>query len=553
MDFKKSSIIEKILLFLVCAAMVFMLYLQSDVGQTNLLNHITEISNGWYYMENGQKIPVTLPSTIQVNNDDDLILYCDSLTKKDANRFLTTRGAVYRLSVSVGKHALYQYDDSEFPRNVQMASKVNCSVALPDSYSGETIALTFKNTQNGVFHVGKVCIGDSLEVFWYHCSRDAVNLFIVFVMAILAVLSIGICLYIRHMHVEEKRFCDISLFLIVCVVWFLTDSSVGQMFGGSATWIRYISFYAFMLLAIPMLHFIKNTDRIKKYKVIDVIIYLFYGNVLIQSILNYLGMLDFVDMLFVTHILLFSGIAVLIRLLVKAYKESGDRELYSILVSFAVVAGGGVISLILYWLLKISYYEVFFEVGIVIFIILLIRMLVIAMVENLRFRTEAVVYQRLAKEDALTGMKNRRAFDEMIAKAQKNSDSYHSLFLVFMDLNQLKLINDTHGHHVGDEMIIATARCIEKAFGSMGTCYRIGGDEFCALLPNITLSEKELSDCLDEKIQQYNSICGKYQISLARGISNLRDEQGNLKTISDWKQEADIKMYQNKGWVKRLD
>ena len=43
MDFKKSSIIEKILLFLVCAAMVFMLYLQSDVGQTNLLNHITEI------------------------------------------------------------------------------------------------------------------------------------------------------------------------------------------------------------------------------------------------------------------------------------------------------------------------------------------------------------------------------------------------------------------------------------------------------------------------------------------------------------------------------
>ena len=141
----------------------------------------------------------------------------------------------------------------------------------------------------------------------------------------------------------------------------------------------------------------------------------------------------------------------------------------------------------------------------------------------------------------------------MIAKAQKNSDSYHSLFLVFMDFNQLKLINDTHGHHVGDEMIIATARCIEKAFGSMGTCYRIGGDEFCALLPNITLSEKELSDCLDEKIQQYNSICGKYQISLARGISNLRDEQGNLKTISDWKQEADIKMYQNKGWVKRLD
>ena len=121
-----------------------------------------------------------------------------------------------------------------------------------------------------------------------------------------------------------------------------------------------------------------------------------------------------------------------------------------------------------------------------------------------------------------------------------------------MDLNQLKNINDTFGHHTGDELIIAAARCIEKAFGSMGTCYRIGGDEFCAVLPNISLSEQQLSEKLDEEIRFYNSICSKFRISLARGISNIRNEDGSLKTVSDWKSDADLKMYQNKGWIKRV-
>ena len=240
-------------------------------------------------------------------------------------------------------------------------------------------------------------------------------------------------------------------------------------------------------------------------------------------------------------------------LLIRAYHSSRNEELRTILFSFAVVAGGGAVSLILYWLLKISWYEVCFELGIVIFIILLIRTLIITMVRNLKFRTEAQVYQRLAKEDRLTGMKNRRAFEELMTEVEKNADSYQNLFLVFMDLNRLKNVNDTMGHHTGDEMIIAAARCIEKAFSGMGSCFRIGGDEFCAVLPDTSLNAEQLSDRLDEELRICNCLRSRYHISIARGISNLRDESGNLKTISNWKEEADLAMYTNKGWIRRME
>lgn len=53
---------------------------------------------------------------------------------------------------------------------------------------------------------------------------------------------------------------------------------------------------------------------------------------------------------------------------------------------------------------------------------------------------------------------------------------------VSFDVNGLKIVNDSLGHLAGDEVIIAAADCISKTFGKVGTVYRVGGDEFVALV-----------------------------------------------------------------------
>jgi diguanylate cyclase (GGDEF)-like protein len=94
--------------------------------------------------------------------------------------------------------------------------------------------------------------------------------------------------------------------------------------------------------------------------------------------------------------------------------------------------------------------------------------------------------RRAAHSDTLTGLANRRAFDDDLAKLIGERNASGTPFsLVAVDLNELKQVNDGHGHEAGDAYICAAAEALSVEIGSAGTVYRTGGDEFMALLPNM--------------------------------------------------------------------
>ena len=247
-------------------------------------------------------------------------------------------------------------------------------------------------------------------------------------------------------------------------------------------------------------------------------------------------------MLPVTHLLLAAGIGLIAVLMLREYARTHQREILVTLIAFAILTAGGLLAILLYWLLEISYYGVIFELGIVVFIICLLCSLINTMVANLRFKSEAIVYQRLSQEDRLTGLANRRGFEKYLTNLESGSDSRGNMALLFMDLNGLKYVNDQFGHNVGDELIIAAARCIESAFSGIGTCYRVGGDEFAAILPDPEGNEEDWQKRLEDAVRLYNQ-GARHRLSIACGASLLRDETGRSKRLSDWKYEADQAMY----------
>ena len=109
-------------------------------------------------------------------------------------------------------------------------------------------------------------------------------------------------------------------------------------------------------------------------------------------------------MLFITHLLLVIGVSILIWILIREYLKERSDELKTILVAFAMLAASGVLALVLYWLFKIPYYGNIYEVGIVIFVIVLICGLIITMTDNILYKAEIQAYQRMAKEDKMTGL-----------------------------------------------------------------------------------------------------------------------------------------------------
>jgi diguanylate cyclase (GGDEF)-like protein len=93
--------------------------------------------------------------------------------------------------------------------------------------------------------------------------------------------------------------------------------------------------------------------------------------------------------------------------------------------------------------------------------------------------------KRLARLDALTGLSNRRAFDEAIGEQIAEARlTGRPLSVLLADLDNFKQINDEHGHVNGDSCLRQVARTIQVSMRATDACFRWGGDEFAVLLPN---------------------------------------------------------------------
>ena len=89
--------------------------------------------------------------------------------------------------------------------------------------------------------------------------------------------------------------------------------------------------------------------------------------------------------------------------------------------------------------------------------------------------------QQNANTDPMTGLNSRRAYETALDKYRETPPGERFVY-VSMDLNGLKTTNDTMGHEMGDRLIDAAAKCMSECFGKYGRVYRIGGDEFVALI-----------------------------------------------------------------------
>ena len=99
----------------------------------------------------------------------------------------------------------------------------------------------------------------------------------------------------------------------------------------------------------------------------------------------------------------------------------------------------------------------------------------------------------LAHHDALTGLPNRRMFEQRLAQALELSRrSGRDCALLFVDLDDFKAINDTRGHAVGDLVLQAVARVILGAVRQADTVARLAGDEFTVLCENVDSEEAAL-------------------------------------------------------------
>ena len=151
---------------------------------------------------------------------------------------------------------------------------------------------------------------------------------------------------------------------------------------------------------------------------------------------------------------------------------------------------------------------------------------------------------RSAKMDAMTMLLNRETTMEMIQKTlTEQSDKMHALFMI--DADNFKKLNDTYGHQSGDEFLVKFAKEIKSCFDDGDIAGRIGGDEFFALMADVSDVESVQARA-DELLANVRKVCSEYadlQVSASIGIGLYPT---NGRSIGQLYAYADKMMYQAK-------
>jgi len=131
-------------------------------------------------------------------------------------------------------------------------------------------------------------------------------------------------------------------------------------------------------------------------------------------------------------------------------------------------------------------------------------------------------FKALSRSDGLTGLLNRRGFVSHIKKQLiALSRSKENAFLIYIDLDNLKWINDQLGHKTGDEVICETARIFKEIFRETDIIARLGGDEFAifTVQTDNPLEENSIRARIEDTISRFNDKTENYKISLSMGFA----------------------------------
>ena len=147
-------------------------------------------------------------------------------------------------------------------------------------------------------------------------------------------------------------------------------------------------------------------------------------------------------------------------------------------------------------------------------------------------------------KDHLTGLDNRRAFERKLDEAIREATDHEKLFVMMVDANYFKTINDTYGHDAGDEALVHIAKTLQNACEEGDYVARVGGDEFVII--GTRESEEmveELGWSINNRLEDKSRKTG-YLLSVSIGyeIYHYRTH----KTGSELYKKADEKMYENK-------
>ncbi len=297
-------------------------------------------------------------------------------------------------------------------------------------------------------------------------------------------------------------FFKVGISFVMVSVWSATESRIWQLFFENAYAMQTLNFLTFLLfmpsvlVTMRMMRIIRNEKLFQRMMLIDV------GVALVMIMLQLLEVADFFEMLVIVHVLMLLNELIFSTSFVHQIRARKGFQWGVSIVLYTIIGTCITLDLMDFYIWD-KFGNGFFSRMMVLLLLIIAGLM--AMKRTLALHNENIekkTFEKMAFTDNLTSLKNRRAFDRDIERAEKRK---REITILYADMNGLKYINDHMGHGFGDEALKLIAGKLADLCEITTECYRLGGDEFCVLSYENTPEE------LEQKCQEINQSLEIYE------------------------------------------
>lgn len=367
-------------------------------------------------------------------------------------------------------------------------------------------------------------------------------------MMVLGCIMIIIGIFSEH-HVQSHQieFFTLGVFAMFVGAWSVNDTLILQTISQMPAVVRLMNYLTLIFLPYFAVAFIAYATNNRKSKVLPVLYSIIWINFVLNVGLTTAGISDYFHLVKISQAVIVVAVGMAVYLVIYAVrrKQTEKRFLRTLLIGVCALALGAVIDLIRFraTITVKQMTSTYSRMGTLAFLVIIGLYLIL---ENNRQQIETShELERLAFSDGLTGLKNRIAFHE--AEAALRSNPAAECMIIQFDVNNLKKVNDIHGHAEGDRHLSNAARVIRESVGEAGECFRTGGDEFIAILrskQSDAAATQQIIRQMEQRIAAYNEEeQPPVPLEIAYGMAMFRAAEGKLELTE---QLADERMYQCK-------
>lgn len=550
------------LLFALLAVFWFIvIFKYTGLQKVNLYTEkCTDFSYAWYYVENGNHVYVSLPTTrknrIPTDADGYARIYCDMPTARitDFSIGFFTKHQLY--TVTVGNQLLESYDDKNFPPWMQTTGCYYHVVSIPQNMGtiNKKICIAEKTTiralpagipnieyTQGIF--SEVKRGSRSSLLNYFVKRNLFKSIVSAVIFLLSLILLGIAYIFRKQLNGDHTLRALGYLTILVGCWLLEKSFITQLLYENPIGHWLFEYLFFITMPITFYYFIEELSGVHNDVGMGVLTYVDIGLICLHLLLQVTGVCSIAQSEVLTVGMIFISFGHVVYFFIRENKRRNAR-LKGYFPAFIVVLVGTIIEMAHYY---INSYETtnVMPITFLIFFVFLGVQVYGTTVRKIQDLADSATYHKLAFIDFSTGVYNRTAYYTFVEKYRGAHEQYCS---ILFDMNNLKRINDSYGHLYGDKVIKTFSDCAQRAFGAYGKVYRIGGDEFLTLIHNP--SQKQVDQaCADfeQNVAEQQEV--QYKFTVAYGVAYFEADTG--EDFFSAQKFADGNMYKMKMQMKK--